>query len=132
MKEHTYSLRAASVDEFAKEYRKGWLNSAMDIFARRDVDLGTAVIGADTLMGHFYNRFAPAADSVVRQTPVTKLELSRRALNALDLLNAQTLDDVARLTEIDLLRVRKCGQTTVNEIKRMLEKHGIAMERRRP
>lgn len=59
--------------------------------------------------------------------PVSDLQLSVRARKALQLLNIQTLGDLASHTEAELMGVKNFGQTSLVEVKEKLHQHGLAL-----
>jgi DNA-directed RNA polymerase subunit alpha len=61
--------------------------------------------------------------------PVSDLQLSVRARKALQLLNVQTLGDLASLTEAELMGVKNFGATSLKEIKERLVDLGLELRR---
>ena len=59
--------------------------------------------------------------------PVTDLALSVRARKALQLLNIQTLGDLASHTEAELMGVKNFGATSLTEIRERLAEHGMGL-----
>ena len=59
--------------------------------------------------------------------PVSDLNFSVRARKALQLLNIQTLGDLASHTEAELMGVKNFGATSLKEIKERLVEHGLAL-----
>lgn len=59
--------------------------------------------------------------------PVTDLNLSVRARRALQLLNIQTLGDLASHTEAELMGVKNFGATSLVEVRERLTEHGLAL-----
>lgn len=57
--------------------------------------------------------------------PVDELDLSVRARKALDLLNIQTIGDLAARTEAELLGIKNFGQTSLDEINEKLAEQGL-------
>ena len=64
---------------------------------------------------------------VVLAKPVTDLQLSVRARRALQLLNIQTLGDLASHTEAELMGVKNFGATSLSEVKQRLAENGLAL-----
>ncbi|RPI87309.1 MAG: DNA-directed RNA polymerase subunit alpha [Planctomycetaceae bacterium] len=60
-------------------------------------------------------------------TPVTDFEMSVRARNCLQKMGVRSLDDLTRLTEHDLLAGKNFGETSLREIKEMLESKGLRL-----
>ena len=59
--------------------------------------------------------------------PVTDLQLSVRARRALQLLNIQTLGDLASHTEAELMGVKNFGATSLTEVKERLAENGLGL-----
>ncbi|MBN1341614.1 MAG: tetratricopeptide repeat protein [Phycisphaerae bacterium] len=73
--------------------------------------------------------------NAVLDIPVTDFELSVRSRNCLKKMNINTLGDLLRITEAELLGYKNFGETSLNEIKAMLSQKGLrlgqAMEEQR-
>lgn len=65
-------------------------------------------------------------DTVLNR-PIGSLELSVRARKALQLLNVQTLGDLASRTEAELMGIKNFGQTSLDEIKARLVDAGLSL-----
>lgn len=65
--------------------------------------------------------------SAVLDTPVTDFELSVRSRNCLKKMNINTLGDLLRTTEAELLSYKNFGETSLNEIKAMLSQKGLRL-----
>jgi DNA-directed RNA polymerase subunit alpha len=59
--------------------------------------------------------------------PVSALELSVRAGNCLESAKIHTLGDLVRMTDIDMMKVRSFGKTSLREIKRRLQDFGLSL-----
>lgn len=59
--------------------------------------------------------------------PVSELDLSVRASNCLEAANIKTVDELAGMTEEELLEVKNFGKTTLNEIKKKLAQWGLTL-----
>lgn len=57
--------------------------------------------------------------------PISDFELSVRSRNCLDNLGLQTLGDLTRVSEQDLLKGRNFGETSLKEVSILLEAHGL-------
>ncbi len=84
------------------------------------------------LDGHFsrvrreiYEQLRGTAPESVLHKPISVLELSVRARKALQLLNLQTLGDLATRTEAELMGVKNFGATSLTEIKSKLAEFGL-------
>jgi len=61
------------------------------------------------------------------QTPVAELELSVRANNCLEMAKLETIGDIVKLTEVQLLNLRSFGKTSLREVKRKLADIGLEL-----
>jgi DNA-directed RNA polymerase subunit alpha len=59
--------------------------------------------------------------------PVTDIPFSVRARRALQLLNIQTIGDLASHTEAELMGVKNFGATSLTEVKERLGEHGLSL-----
>jgi DNA-directed RNA polymerase subunit alpha len=59
------------------------------------------------------------------QKKIAEIELSQRSRNCLTAMEVETLGDLCKLTEQDLLRMPNFGETSLNEIKRHLENYDL-------
>ncbi len=60
-------------------------------------------------------------------TPINEFELSVRARNCLHKMKIQTLGDLLRFTEAELLSYKNFGETSLEEIKQLLAKRGLRL-----
>ncbi len=63
-------------------------------------------------------------------TPISEFELSVRARNCLKKMNIQTLGDLLKLTEQELLAYKNFGETSLEEINQLLAKRGLRLGQR--
>lgn len=63
--------------------------------------------------------------NAILDTPVTDFELSVRSRNCLKKMNINTLGDLLRISEAELLGYKNFGETSLNEIKAMLKQKGL-------
>ena len=63
----------------------------------------------------------------VMRVPVTDFELSVRSRNCLRKMNIRTLGDLARTTEVALLASKNFGETSLAEIKQIMESKGLRL-----
>ena len=68
-----------------------------------------------------------ARRNAVLDIPVTDFELSVRARNCLKKMNINTLGDLVRTTEAELLGYKNFGETSLKEIKEMLAAKGLRL-----
>jgi len=59
--------------------------------------------------------------------PIEELDLSVRARNCLDAENLQTVGELVRRTEADLLRIKNFGKTSLKEIKKKLQDLNLSL-----
>lgn len=74
-----------------------------------------------------YEQLKDKAPESVLNKPISVLDLSVRARKALQLLNVQTLGDLATRTEAELMGVKNFGATSLHEIKEKLANYGLAL-----
>jgi len=60
-------------------------------------------------------------------TPVTDFELSVRARTCLKKMNIRTLGDLLRITEVELMSYKNFGDSSLQEIKKMLSNRGLRL-----
>lgn len=65
--------------------------------------------------------------TLILGTPITDFELSVRARNCLARMKIETLGDLISKTEQDLLSYKNFGETSLNEIKMILESQGLRL-----
>ena len=65
--------------------------------------------------------------TAILETPISDYELSVRARNCLKKLNINTLGDLTRITQAELLAYKNFGETSLNEIKNMLMQKGLRL-----
>jgi DNA-directed RNA polymerase subunit alpha len=63
----------------------------------------------------------------ILEIPVTDFELSVRSRNCLQKMGVRNLGDLTRLSEQDLMGGKNFGETSLREIKEMLESKGLAL-----
>ena len=60
-------------------------------------------------------------------TPIGELELSVRANNCLDCVKVETVGQLVKMTDADLLKIRSFGKTSLREVKRKLADIGLSL-----
>lgn len=63
--------------------------------------------------------------NAILDTPVSDFELSVRSRNCLKKMNINTLGDLLRISEAELLSYKNFGETSLNEIRAMLKQKGL-------
>lgn len=84
----------------------------------------------DSAQGMYYDEESLRSQARISQLleiPVTDFELSVRARNCLQKMGIRNLGDLTRITEQDLLQSKNFGDTSLNEIKIMLESKGLSL-----
>jgi len=61
--------------------------------------------------------------------PISVLDLTVRARKALQMLNIQTLGDLAMRTEAELMGVKNFGATSLHEVREKLTQHGLELRK---
>ncbi len=61
------------------------------------------------------------------ETPISDFELSVRSRNCLKKMNIHTIGDLMRITETELLAYKNFGETSLNEIKHILESKALTL-----
>ena len=80
--------------------------------------------------GMYYDEEAERGYTVLKQLleiPVTDFELSVRSRNCLRKMNIRTLGDLTRTTETALLASKNFGETSLSEIKEMMQSKGVRL-----
>lgn len=87
--------------------------------------------GLDGQMGRtrndIYEELKGKAPESVLNKPISVLDLSVRARKALQMLNIQSLGELAMRTEAELMGVKNFGQTSLEEVKRKLQESGLEL-----
>lgn len=68
---------------------------------------------------------APAVFDEMLDRPITDYPLSIRALNCLKVADINTLRELVRLTEKDLLKVRNFGKKSISELSDFIKDHDL-------
>jgi len=95
----------------------------------RGMRLGQSVEGGHVSRAHQdrYQELLNHAPEQILKQPVSTLNLSVRARKALQLLNIQTLGDLAIRTEAELMGIKNFGSTSLVEINAGLSAHGLEL-----
>ena len=85
-------------------------------------------VGAEAPVGELEGVEESAAKEVrdKLKLPVSVLEPSVRAENCLAAANIQTLGDLVKMTEVDVLKIKNFGKTSLKEIKKKLGDMGLS------
>ena len=89
--------------------------------------------GADGPMSRarreIYDELRGKAPDAILNKPVTALDLSVRARKALQLLNIQSIGDLASRTEAELMGVKNFGATSLIEVNEKLTQFGLELRK---
>jgi DNA-directed RNA polymerase subunit alpha len=99
-------------------------NAPTDLRAR--LYLQDARSGMDMYYDEDLERKEDRLNQILR-TPITDFELSVRARNCLNKMNIVTLGDLVKLSEQELLSYKNFGETSLNEIKEILNSKGLRL-----
>ena len=114
-----------------KNFGETSLLEIKDMLASKGLYLGMATEGLEGRM-EFVAPPAPRAAPLSgaargASMPIADLELSARSRKVLERLGIETLGDVSRLTEEKLLGCKNFGETSLNEIKQILQRYGLSL-----
>lgn len=84
-------------------------------------------LGEQTVSESAVAAAADEEDSGKLETPISELGLSVRSSNCLDSAGIQTIGELIRMNEDDLLKIRSFGQTSLGEIKQKLGEMGLSL-----
>jgi len=113
-----------------KNFGETSLQEIKDMLASKGLYLGMAVDEKEQ------RQVTPAPASALQRlaAPTTAdsvamgdLELSARSRKALDRLGIETIGELAQLTEEKLLACKNFGETSLNEVKQVLRRYGLAL-----
>jgi DNA-directed RNA polymerase subunit alpha len=90
----------------------------------RDVESSLEMVIDDTVEKQVETR------NRLLETPISEFELSVRARNCLKKMNIQTLGDLLKLTQSELLSYKNFGETSLQEITALLDKRGLSLGQR--
>jgi len=87
-------------------------------------------IGEETVAGRLEAAKEEAVDEELvnkLNMPIQELELSVRASNCLESVKMETVGQLVKMTDADLLKIRSFGKTSLREIKRKLADIGLSL-----
>lgn len=98
------------------------------MLAQRGLRLGQGVDGNfNRARKDVYEQLKGKAPETVLNKPISALDLSVRARKALQMLNIQTIGDLATRTEAELMGVKNFGATSLDEIKEKLGNFSLGL-----
>ena len=109
-----------------KNFGETSLVEIKSMLASKGLRLGQGLEGQyNRVRKEIYEELKGKAPEAVLNKPISVLDLSVRARKALQLLNIQTLGDLATRTEAELMGVKNFGATSLNEIRSKLTEYGL-------
>lgn len=113
-----------------KNFGETSLNEIKQMLAMKGLRLGQGLDGQFTnYRKEIYEELRGKAPDAVLNKPISVLDLSVRARKALQILNIQSLGELAMRTEAELMGVKNFGQTSLEEINEKLGEYGLALRR---
>ncbi|MCD4831829.1 MAG: tetratricopeptide repeat protein [Anaerohalosphaeraceae bacterium] len=96
-------------------------NNARAILFKKDI------LGSETMLYDEESIKNKNQEDKMLETPITDFELSVRSRNCLKKMNINSIGDLLRISEAELLAYKNFGETSLNEIKRVLELKGMRL-----
>jgi DNA-directed RNA polymerase subunit alpha len=109
-----------------KNFGETSLNEIKAMLAQKNLRLGQELQPAEQPICLSAARL-PTDQTGHANLPVAELELSVRSRKALQRLGISTIGELAQQSEAELMTIKNFGQTSLNEIKRQLERFGLAL-----
>ena len=94
-------------------------NHQRAILFRKDIE------SAKTMFYDEEKEKAKTRKNQILETPISDFELSVRSRNCLKKMNIETIDDLLNISEQELLSYKNFGETSLREIKAILESKGL-------
>lgn len=111
-----------------KNFGETSLVEIKNMLAQKGLRLGQGMDGQfSRVRKEIYEELKGQAPESVLNKPISVLDLSVRARKALQLLNVQTLGDLATRTEAELMGVKNFGATSLVEIREKLQGFGLTL-----
>jgi len=109
-----------------KNFGETSLVEIKNMLSSKGLKLGQGVEGGlSRQRKEVYAELKGKAPEAVLNKPISVLDLTVRSRKALNMLNIQTIGDLATRTEAELMGVKNFGQTSLEEIKQKLSEHGL-------
>ena len=89
--------------------------------------LGTETVEEEVHEEEEQNQAVDEELAAKMEMPIESLELTVRSNNCLESNNIQTVGQLARMTEADLLKIRSFGKTSLREVRRKLADLGLSL-----
>lgn len=120
-------LRTTEAELLAyKNFGETSLREIKSVLNSRNLRLGMAIEEQQQQTPEIASQITPENQSILSKS-ISDMQLSVRARNCLQKLNIQTIGDLVRKTEAELLGVKNFGVTSLNEIKRILSGFGLSL-----
>lgn len=111
-----------------KNFGETSLHEIRAMLAQKGLRLGQGLEGQySRARKEIYEELKGKAPESVLNKPMSVLDLSVRARKALQMLNIQTIGDLAMRTEAELMGVKNFGATSLDEIKAKLGDFGLSL-----
>ncbi|MGI9014699.1 MAG: DNA-directed RNA polymerase subunit alpha C-terminal domain-containing protein [Phycisphaerales bacterium] len=108
-----------------KNFGETSLHEIKYMLTHKGLRLGQGLEGHGRIRREVYEQLKGKASEAVLNKPISVLDLSVRARKALQMLNIQTLGDLATRTEAELMGVKNFGATSLVEVKEKLVQHNL-------
>ncbi len=114
-----------------KNFGETSLTEIKQMLTARGLRLGQGLEGGGYMFKRpeRYAELREIAGDEILSSPVATLELSVRARKALQLLNVQTVGDLASVTEAELMGVKNFGATSLEEIRARLADRNLSLRK---
>lgn len=111
-----------------KNFGETSLTEIKQMLSQKGLRLGQGLEGQfSRARREIYEELRGKASDATLNKPIAVLDLSVRARKALQLLNIQTVGDLATRTEAELMGVKNFGQTSLEEIEEKLGKFNLSL-----
>jgi len=110
-----------------KNFGETSLNEIKTLLDQKGLSLGQGVQQAEADAPPPTEADLPADQAGLMRRSVAELELSVRSRKALQRLGITTLGELTQRSEAELMTIKNFGQTSLAEIQRQLESHGLSL-----
>ncbi len=111
-----------------KNFGETSLFEIKQMLSQKGLRLGQGLDGQyGRVRNDIYEELKGKAPESVLNKPISVLDLSVRARKALQMLNIQTLGELALRTEAELMGVKNFGQTSLEEVKQKLQENNLSL-----
>lgn len=110
-----------------KNFGETSLNEIKTLLSQKGLNLGQSLQPAEPAPIAPASPDVPADQAAMMRRSVAELELSVRSRKALQRLGITTLGELTQRSEAELMTIKNFGQTSLSEIKRQLEVHGMSL-----